>query len=236
MLIDSGYKRIEEIRKGDNVWAYNDTTQEYARKRVVDVFEYVRDTIYTIQIGNERINATSDHPFFIGGRWLNVSELQVGDSVVTYEGKKLVISAIEKTASQTKVYNFEVEDYHNYYVTGLNILVHNSIGPCDNAQKTGATSLRKVGTVLESVDDVFANPNLLKGKSPLQVEGILGKTPGWKVESLGKGAHKGQGMILREYGPKGSTGRMIQWHPGGGHHGAGSYWKVSSGAGTVRVF
>ncbi|WP_185140292.1 hypothetical protein [Proteiniphilum sp. X52] len=41
-----------------------------------------------------------------------------------------------------------------------------------------STSLRQVGTVLESVDDVFANPELLRGKTPLEIEGILSDTPG----------------------------------------------------------
>ena len=32
------------------------------------------------------------------------------------------------------------------------------------------------------------------------------------------------------------TGKYIQWHPGGGHHGPDPYWKVSSPqGGTVRV-
>ncbi len=102
--------------------------------------------------------------------------------------------------------------------------------------KAGTTALRKTGTVLESVNDVFANPSLLKGQTPALVQRILGKTPGRQVETLGKGAHQGQGMILREYGAKGPTGRMIQWHSGGGHHGVNPYWKVSSGAGTFRMF
>jgi len=96
VVTDAGYKKIEEIKKGDIVWAYNDTTGTYAKKKVIKVFEYVRDTIYKIQIGKETVRATSDHPFFIGGRWLNVAELKVGDKVITYEGKKLVIVSIEK--------------------------------------------------------------------------------------------------------------------------------------------
>ena len=32
------------------------------------------------------------------------------------------------------------------------------------------------------------------------------------------------------------TGRMMQWHPGGGHHGLDPYWKISTGeTGTIRV-
>ena len=96
-----------------------------------------------------------------------------------------------------------------------------------SAAKTSTTALRKVGSVLESVDDVMANPNLLKGKSPLQVEGILGKTPGWKVETLGQGSQKGNGWVLRQYNAKGNpTGPQLRWHPGGGHHGPTPYWRV----------
>ena len=35
------------------------------------------------------------------------------------------------TPGRTTVYNFEVEDYHTYYVSNTKVLVHNS-GPCDN--------------------------------------------------------------------------------------------------------
>ena len=84
-----------------------------------------------------------------------------------------------------------------------------------------------VGKFLKSIDDVMTNPNLLKGKSPLQVEGILGKTKGWRIEALGKGSQKGNGWVLREYTTKGNpTGRMLRWHPGGGHHGSQPYWRV----------
>lgn len=87
--------------------------------------------------------------------------------------------------------------------------------------------LRRVGSLLESIDDVMANPSLLKGKSPLYVEGILGKTAGWRIERLGKGSQKGNGWVLRQYNAKGNpTGSQIRWHPGGGHHGSGPYWRV----------
>lgn len=33
-----------------------------------------------------------------------------------------------------------------------------------------------------------------------------------------------------------ATGRIIQWHPGGGHHGKSQYWKVSLGKGAFRIF
>ena len=81
---------------------------------------------------------------------------------------------------------------------------------------------------LQSIDDVMVNPRILRGKSPLQVEGIIGKTKGWKVETLGKGSQKRKGWVFREYSTKGvPTGRMLRWHPGGGHHGPKPYWRVT---------
>jgi hypothetical protein len=84
-----------------------------------------------------------------------------------------------------------------------------------------------LGSGLASVEDVLANPKLLSGRSPLEVQEIIGDTGGWKVESLGKGSQKGNGWMFREYTERGDpTGRQIRWHPGGGHHGPLPYWKV----------
>jgi hypothetical protein len=87
---------------------------------------------------------------------------------------------------------------------------------------------------IQSIDDVLAHPQLLAGKTPQEVEARLGNSPGWQVETLGRGAHQGQGWVLREYTLQGApTGRVIRWHPGGGHHGPEPYWRVSSGVGGV---
>ena len=95
-----------------------------------------------------------------------------------------------------------------------------------------ASSVRGPATLGE----IFGNPGVLKNTTPTEVK-ALAQGEGWSVGTLGKGSQKGSGLIVRELGASGDpTGRMIQWHPGGGHHGAQPYWKVSSGpTGTVRV-
>jgi hypothetical protein len=99
------------------------------------------------------------------------------------------------------------------------------------AAETG-TSLVRVGDQLTTVNDVLRNPSLLTGKGPAEIQAIIGKTPGWEVETLGQGTHAGQGWVLREYNAAGdTTGRLIRWHPGGGRHGPDPYWRVSSGPG-----
>ncbi len=102
-----------------------------------------------------------------------------------------------------------------------------------DAAKTGpSNALRPVGSVLESVDDVIANPQLLAGKHPAQVESILRGTPGWEVGTLGRGRSAGSGWTFRQLNARGTdyTDLYIQWSPGSPRHfGGAPYWKVSSG-------
>jgi RHS repeat-associated protein len=87
---------------------------------------------------------------------------------------------------------------------------------------------------------IFANPNVLAQYQTMdELVAALGGVPqGWEITPLFRGAHAGQGFVLRELNASGTdyTDRMIQWHPGGGHHGADPGWKVSSGStGVVHV-
>ena len=135
IFTDAGAKPIEQIDVGDIVWAYNDTTGQYGKKRVKTLFTFERDSVFHIKVGTDVIKATSDHPFYIGGRWLRVAELKVGDSVKLFDGSNLVIEQITVVPGRTTVYNFEVEDYHTYYVGDRKVLVHNSDCPTLNGGK-----------------------------------------------------------------------------------------------------
>lgn len=88
------------------------------------------------------------------------------------------------------------------------------------------------------LEDILRSPEVLEGKSLRAIGNAIAeaKQAGWIEGRLGKGSHAGQGFVLREIRDGKQTGRMIQWHPGGGHHGSLPYWKVSSATGgTVRV-
>lgn len=84
----------------------------------------------------------------------------------------------------------------------------------------------------ERLSEIFKNPHSLEGKTPKEVGDTVGSAPGWRIETLGKGSREGQGWVLRQYTEDGeTTGRMLRWHPGGGHHGPDPYWRVVSGEG-----
>lgn len=93
-------------------------------------------------------------------------------------------------------------------------------------------------TALRNVEDIFRNPRLLAGRAPGDIAQLVRNSSNWVETTLLHGRHQGQGMVLRELGPNGRlTGRNIQWHPGGGHHGPNPYWKVSSPqGGIVHIF
>jgi hypothetical protein len=42
------------------------------------------------------------------------------------------------------------------------------------------------------VEDIFNNPELLKGKLPADIDQLIGNSPGWEVEALCRGAHEGR--------------------------------------------
>ncbi|WP_299248413.1 polymorphic toxin-type HINT domain-containing protein [uncultured Aquimarina sp.] len=122
---EDGHKEIKDVKVGDLVWAYDEYTSKIELQEVIDTFKFERDHVYKIYFGDQIIEATNDHPFFIGGKWLKVEELSVGDELTLYDGTKEVIENIEYEKRNVTVYNFEVDNFHTYYVSGKNVLVHN---------------------------------------------------------------------------------------------------------------
>ncbi|KQO15415.1 hypothetical protein ASF12_28535 [Paenibacillus sp. Leaf72] len=97
-----------------------------AYKEVVGLFQKQADEIYYVHIGDEIIEVTGEHPFWLDGKgWTIVKDLKVGDLLVSSDGTKLAIDKIEKESREATVYNFEVEDFHSYFVSNLGIWVHN---------------------------------------------------------------------------------------------------------------
>lgn len=111
-----------------------------------------------------------------------------------------------------------------------------ALGTLSIQAKQGTTALRMVGTVLESVDDVMANPRLLQNQSYGYVRNMLGNTNGWKNSIMTRTRGVDKGWVLRQVNSYGNeTGKLIQYHPGSRRHFSGApYWKISDGTTTTR--
>lgn len=130
VLTEDGFKNIEDIRIGIKVYSRNEKTGEIELKEVTNTFKYqvVKDMAKVYVNGNV-IESTTEHPYYVVDQgWIKAGQVQKNDILVTVDGKELVVEKVEFTRNSDKeytVYNFEVEDNHNYYVGEDRILVHN---------------------------------------------------------------------------------------------------------------
>ena len=66
--------------------------------------------------------------------WTDAIRLRAGDILVLVDGEYVVIEKVQHEILEAPitVYNFQVEDYHTYYVADTGVLVHNS---CNHGRK-----------------------------------------------------------------------------------------------------
>jgi len=76
---------------------------------------------------NEPLGVTSYHPLWSTTRnsWVEAGDLEIGEDLKTQTGI-VKLTKIAQRPGLHKVYNIEVHKDHNYYVTDLAILTHNS--------------------------------------------------------------------------------------------------------------
>ncbi|MDE6284599.1 MAG: fibronectin type III domain-containing protein [Bacilli bacterium] len=125
-----GYKNIQSIKEGDQVYSYNEETGIVE----IDVVDYVISHPYgeiiDIELDNNvQMHITANHPVYdpIHKEWKEAGELKVGDYVMDDNGDVIKITNISVRKGDFTVYNFEVKKNHNYFVTNKNILVHNVV-------------------------------------------------------------------------------------------------------------
>ncbi|MBR1863219.1 MAG: hypothetical protein IJ806_03935 [Ruminococcus sp.] len=123
-----GFKPIEEIEVGDEVLSQNERTGEIAYKKVYATSVSETNEFFHIHVNGEEIVATGTHPFYVHKfGWTTARALRAGDVLVLSNGELVTVEWIEHEILEEPlfVYNFEVEDFHTYFVGSCGILVHN---------------------------------------------------------------------------------------------------------------
>ena len=120
---------IENIKAGDKVISTDPETMKTSPKTVLETYIREVTTLVHLTVNGEEIVTTVDHPFYVKNQgFIKAGELIVGDELLDVNGNVLLVENfdVELTDDSVKVYNFQVEDYHIYHVSGLGVLVHNA--------------------------------------------------------------------------------------------------------------
>ncbi|MDC3379396.1 polymorphic toxin-type HINT domain-containing protein, partial [Planctomycetota bacterium] len=170
-----GRTPIEDVRVGDEVLSRDEATGEHAYKRVVRLFRGDTDSVVYLRLSDrpagrtrephrvgeataseseepplsstQIIRSTVGHPYYVAERgWVRAGELKVGDRVEALTGEALHVVEVTVRPEQAQHYNFEVADWHTYFVSGQgghrSVWTHNKRGGC--GQQRGARRAAKV--------------------------------------------------------------------------------------------
>ena len=170
---DEGGRTLRQS-KSDRVLAYDEETGEQAYKPVVHLFRNETKEGYHVRVNGEEIVCTGGHPFYVlnaaeerqkvnyegqtegtRGAWICANKLQVGDEVLLSDGSVSVIGDVQHetlTAPET-TYNFEVADFHTYYVSDSKVLVHNACAN-PNGKKGGEAHQNKINEIKKTAEDL----------------------------------------------------------------------------------
>ncbi len=165
-----GLKNIEDITIGDVVSSKSDITGEVAFKKVKSTFIRQTEAIYKVSFADGTILETTwNHPFrrqkvsqkgdqftIENSEWTEAKDLVPGDVTYSANGNLLVVDSVTVDHREETVYNFEVEDFHTYFVGEAGVWVHNEnygIGQ-NTLQPNNSDAFRSEGFLRDTADKV----------------------------------------------------------------------------------
>lgn len=136
-------------------------------KRVSALTPQHMDKLLEVQVDGEAgpLRPSIDHPFWVkrgkgAPEWIEADKINEGDLVQTINGKWRHVLAILPLAGLQTVYNFEVDDDHDYFVGSVGILVHNSY--CGLGTQVHQT----FNDVLPEIENIDDSENLAFNTAP----------------------------------------------------------------------
>jgi hypothetical protein len=152
-------------------------------------------SIIDVFVGIEKISCSTEHPFWVDGKgWVLAFQLKRGMHLRTRDGALLTIDEVHRRDEVTQVYNVEIDGFHTYFVSGLEILSHNMCG--------GDISDRPALPPGRTTDELRNTPGVPEGGQNLPIvtnrwlkgtDGNLGLVPRQVAQSL-------SGRLFRNFG------------------------------------
>lgn len=179
VLTATGIVPIEKIKEGDQVWAWDEDTGDVSLKKVVTTYLNQTSELVHVFVKDNEIITTPSHPFYSPENgWTDACKLRAGDMLVLVNGDYVVIEKVQHEILETSinVYNFQVEDYHTYYVADSGVLVHNSCAHQTPSWKITRSEYWKAQAASGGNDTWYPvttdNLNLMSsGKAPIGYDG-----------------------------------------------------------------
>jgi hypothetical protein len=147
---DSEYEEIdiniEDIQIGDEVLSFNENTGKLEWKKILNTFERKNNKLIVLKLSNGiKIKSTPEHRFYEVqlNDWIEATYLKVGMKLLDTQLKEIKIEEISEEIGEVEVYNFEVQDNHNYFAG--DVLVHNDYESKQIELKTQILSLTTDG-------------------------------------------------------------------------------------------
>ena len=214
----AGMVAIETIKSGDKVISTDPETMETSPKTVLETYIREVTTLVHLTVNGEEIVTTVDHPFYVKNQgFIKAGELIVGDELLDVNGNILLVEnfAIELTEKPVTVYNFQVEDFHTYFVGTSQIMVHNS--DC-GIQENGYVDAKKIAE----------DPSEFTGKDVNDYAREM-KEVGYecKIKSSTRSRSGAQKVVVENCAGNRNIAQL-QVSPGGGRHGSQPYVKIST--------
>jgi intein/homing endonuclease len=124
LMADGSTKAIQRIVAGEKVISYDLIKKKLLKVAVKQLLIHPGEKGGYFLI-NKKIKVTGYHRFWTETNgWQPVYQLKVGDSLLTYEGKKFPVKSLKKLNGVHTVYNLSISDKnHNFFAEG--VLVHN---------------------------------------------------------------------------------------------------------------
>lgn len=187
VLTPNGYQDIVSLQVGDLVWAKDVDSGVSGWKAITHTWVVEDKAIYRVTIETENgkqqtIDATESHPFYVAGKgWVDTVDLVEGDQFEDDKQRALRVVSIDNLNKKDTAYNFTVADYHTYYVTTQNVLVHNCGGDVTN--KTGKKYVTYTADDLDNPGKIYTGR--CSGTCDMTPQQILDKRKAGHHRNLG---------------------------------------------------
>lgn len=126
---ENGFKNIEDIKIGDKVYSYNLENNELELKTVTHLIRSTTIDTYKVTIGGKTVEMSPKHQIYVIDKgWIRAYDMKVGDKMLSLDNEQIEVTNIEyiKYDKPIKTYNLTVDGNSNYFVTDIQVLVHNA--------------------------------------------------------------------------------------------------------------